>query len=328
MTMQRRIAFVGLSKQTAKGSPASTPAAFGLGLRGGGVLQAGVEQESDAITYASRISPDENRNAINPGAVIPTRLYPRSSGLLLLSALGGIVSTPGSPNSHVITPAATLPWLTIFSQFDTEYHKLADCKCDQLSISWSERAPVEVEATFKGVTWTGYTSAWTATIDESTGSGALAKFIPPGGVFGLHASSATPGSTAKITGGSITIRNNLVPIPLSKAITPDDNFEAEQVIDVSFTLMPDDTLEFRRALTGADGGTTFTGQPVFGSFDTKLINDANTDLDIIGTRVAFFPEYPEADPAGGPGILTMTGRVKKPAAAALTATLRNTVVSY
>lgn len=326
MPLQKRIAFVGLSKQTAKGAPASTPATFGLGLRGGGVLQAGLEQESDAITYSTRISPDENRTAINPGAVIPTRFYPRSTGLLLYAALGGIVTTGpvSSTYTHTITPASTLPYLTLFSQLDTEYHKLADCKMDQLVISWSERAPIEVEATLRGVTWTGYTAAWTATNDES----GQAKFIPPGGTFGLHASSATPGTTAKITGGSITISNNLVPVPLSKAITPDDNFEAEQTIDVQFTLMPDDTLEFRRALTGADGGTTFTGQPVFGSFDNKFVIDANTDLDLLGTRVAFFPEYPEADPGGGPAELTMTGRVKKPAGAALTAVLRNTVVSY
>lgn len=324
MPLQKRIAFVGISKQTAKGSGATSPATFGLGLRGGAVLQAGLEQESDAITYASRISPEENRTAINPGVVLPTRLYPRTSALLLYGALGGISSTPGSPNTHVLTPAATLPYFTLFSQFDTEYHKLVDCKIDSLKISWSERAPIEVEVVFKGVTWTGYTAAFTVTNDES----GQTKFIPPGGVFGLHASSGTPGSTAKITGGEITISNNLVAIPLSKAITPDDNYEAEQTIDVSFTLMPDDTLEWRRALTGADAGTAFSGQPVYGSFDVKAINDANNDCDIIGTRVAFAPEYPEADPGGGPAELTMVGRVKKPAGAALTATVHNAVASY
>jgi hypothetical protein len=323
MPMQKRIAFVGLSKQTAKGAAATSPATFGFGIRGGGVLQAGLEQESDAITYASRISPDENRTAVNPGAVIPARLWPRSGGLLLYGALGGIVTTGSGPYTHTITPAATLPYLTVFSQFDTEYHKLADCTVDTLGINWSERAPVETEVTVKGVTWTGYTGSWTATNDEATQN----KFIPPGGTFGLHASSGTPGSTAAITAGSITINNNLVPVPLSKAITPDDNYPAEQTIDVSFTLMPADTLEFRRALTGADGGTTFTGNPVFGSFSVAFVDGANT-CTITGTRVAFFPEYPEADPGGGPAELTMVGRVKKPAAAALTAVMVNTTVSY
>jgi hypothetical protein len=323
MPMQKRIAFVGLSKQTAKGSAASTPATFGFGIRGGGVLQAGLEQESDAITYASRISPDENRTAINPGAVIPTRLWPRSGGLLLYSALGGLVTTGSGPYTHTITPAATLPYLTVFSQLDTEYHKLADCSVDTLGINWSERAPVEVEATLKGVTWTGYTAAWTATNDEATTN----KFIPPGGTFGIQGRTGTPDTAAKITAGSITINNNLVPVPLSKAIYPDDNFPAEQTIDVSFTLMPDSTLDFRRALTDADAGTTFTGNPVFGSFSVQFVDGANS-CTLTGTRVAFFPEYPEADPGGGPAELTMVGRVKKPAGAALTAVMINTTVSY
>jgi hypothetical protein len=322
--LQKRIAFVGLSKQTAKGSPGTSPYTFGLGLRGGGVLVTGLEQESDAITYTTRISPDENRLAINPGAAFPTRLYPSSGPLLIYGALGGISSVGGSPNAHTITPAATLPYITVASRLDTEYHKVADCKVDELTISWSERAPVEVDVVLKGVTWTGYTASWTATNDES----AAAKYIPPGGTFQLDAASGTPANAA-ITGGSLSIKNNLVPIPLSKAITPDDIFEAEQEIEVSFNLMPADTVEFRKALTGSGSGTAFTGGPVFGSFDFKFVNDANNDVDFTGTRVAFFPEYPEADPGGGPAELTMVGRVKKPAGAALTVLAHNnTIASY
>jgi hypothetical protein len=323
MALQKRIAFVGMTKQSGKGTAATSPYLVGMGLRGGGVRVGGLEQESDAITYTTRISPDENRVAINPGAAFPTRLYPKSGALLMYAALGGIVSTPGSPNTHVITPASTLPYLTLASQLDTEYHKVVDCKCDELTISWSERQPVEVEAVFKGITWTGYTASWTATNDES----AAVKFSPPGGTFQLDAVSSTPANAA-ITGGSISIKNNLVPIPLSKSILPDDVFEAEQTIEVSFTLMPADTTEFRKALTGSSGGTTFGSVPVFGSFDVKYIIDASNDFDITGTRVAFFPEYPEADPAGGPAELTMVGRVKKPVAAALTATVHNAIAGY
>jgi hypothetical protein len=321
--LQKRIAFVGMTKQSGKGTAAVSPYLVGLGLRGGGVFDPGLEQESDAITYTTRISPDENRTAINPGAAFDTRLYPKSGALLAYAALGGITSTPGSPNTHVIVPASTLPYLTLASQLDTEYQKLVDCKCDELTIQWSERQPVEVSAVFKGITWTGYTASWTATNDES----AAVKFSPPGGTFQLDAASGSPANAA-ITGGMISIKNNLVPIPLSKAIVPDDVFEAEQTIEVSFTLMPADTTEFRKALTGSGAGTAFTGVPVFGSFDVKYIIDANNDFDFTGTRTAFFPTYPDADPAGGPAELTMVGRVKKPAGAALTITVHNAIAGY
>jgi hypothetical protein len=288
------------------------------------MLATGLEQESDAITYASRISGDENRMGVNPGLSLGTRLYPRSSGLLLYGALGTIVTTGAGPFTHTITPGATLPYITAYSQLDTEYHNIADCKINELKVGWQGRGPVDVDATLMGVTWTGYTASWTPTADES----GVTRFIAPGGTFKLHASSGSFADAA-ITAGEITISNNLVPIPLSKAVTPDDIFEAEQTIDCSFTLMPASTIEFRRALTGADAGTTFTGQPVYGSFEVKfIITAATTELTLTGTRVAFFPEYPSADPAGGPAEIVMVGRVKKPAGVALTALLVNQTTSY
>jgi hypothetical protein len=324
MPLQKRIGFLGLKKQTAKGSAGTTPATYGLGVRGGSTLQVDVDQESDAITYGSRISPDENRLAVSAGAAIQTRLWPKSAGALLYGVLGGIVSTPGTPDAHVITPAATLPYWTIFSQLDTEYHKVADCKIDTLTISWSERSPVEVEVTFMGITATLYTSAWTATNASSD----EAKFIPPGGLFEMDAASDTPAEAA-ITGGRISIQNGLVGIPLSKAITPDDVFEAEQVIEMSLTLQPATTVEWRKALTGSAAGTAPSGSPVFGSASVFFTLDADTDLTLEATRVAFTPgDYPELDPAGGPAQLEMAARIKKPAGSALTATLHNDVASY
>lgn len=325
MPLQKRIAFVGLARQTGgKGVGIATPV-FGLGVRGGSMLSIGLEQESDAITYGTRISADENRTGINPGITFPTRLYPRSGGLLLYSALGtlGTAGPTGGNYTHTITPGATLPYLTGFSQLDTEYHKIVDLKCDELKIAWDGRGPWDVDATFMGVTWTGYTSSWTPTNDET---GQL-RAIGPGGVFQLHGRTSTPVDAA-IRAGEITISNNLEPIDLSKSVAPDDIFEAEQVITVSFTLKPANTTEFRRAIGDADAATAAVGYPVYGSFLVTANIDANTFVTLTGTRVAFTPEYPEADPGGGAAELVMTGRVKKPAGTAFTATIQNQTASY
>jgi hypothetical protein len=322
MPLQKRIAFVGLAKQTAKGAAAANPT-YGLGVRGGSTLRVEIDQENDGITFASRVSSDDNRNGIVAGAAIQTRLWPRSSGLLLYGALGGISTTGAGPYTHTITPAASLPYLTTFAQLDTEYHKVADCKVNSLTIAWSERSPVEVEYDLMGITATLYTSSWTATNDEN----GQVRFIPPGGTFQVDAVSGTP-ATAKVVGGRITINNNLVPIPLSASVLPDDIFEAEAALEVELRLMPDNTTEWRKLLTGAGGGTTPTGSVVYGSFSEKFTIDASNDLTLVGTRVAFLADYPEADPAGGPAELTLTGRIKKPAGAALTATLINAVATY
>jgi len=322
MPLQRRIAGAGISKQTAKGAPAAA-ATFGMGVRGGSVLMVDVQQENDGITFSSRVSAYDNRLGIVPGASIQTRLWPRSAGLLLYGALGSISTSGAGPYTHTITPGATLPYLTAFAQLDTEYHKVADCKINTLELTWSERSPVEVTYELMGITYTGYTGSYTVTNDESGQS----RFIPPGGVFQVDTNSGTP-ATAKIVGGSITINNNLVPIPLSAAIVPDDVFEAEASLEVELRLMPTDTTEWRKIVTGTAGGTAPTGVEIYGSFSEKFTIDASNDLTILGTRTAFLADYPEADPSGGPAELTLSGRIKKPAGAALTATLINSVVSY
>lgn len=322
MPLQKRIAFVGIAKQTAKGAAAAS-ATYGLGVRGGSVLMVDLQQENDAITFASRVSSYDNRTGINPGASIQTRAWPRSIGLLLYGALGSISTSGVGPYTHTITPGSTLPYLTFFSQFDTEYHKIADCKVNVLNIAWTERSPVEVDFDLMGVTWTGYTASYTTTNDENGQS----RFIPPGGVFQVDTSSGTP-VTAKIAGGRIGINNNLVPIALSASASPDDVFEAEAALEVELRLIPTDTTEWRKIITGTSGGTAAVGTEIYGSFSTKFTIDAGNDLTLAATRVAFMADYPEADPSGGPAEITVTGRIKKPAGAALTATLINSVTSY
>lgn len=323
MPLQKRIAGAGISKQSAKGVAAAT-ATYGVGVRGGSVLNMDVQQENDEITFSSRVSAYDNRLSVTPGQSIQTRFWPASGGLLFLGALGGDVVTGTGPYTHTITPAATLPYLTAFAQLDTEYHKVADCKVNMLELTWSERSPVEIAYELMGITWTGYTGSYTVTNDESGNP----RFIPPGGVFQVDTVSGTP-ATAKIAGGRITINNNLVPIPLSVSTLPDDVFEAEAALEVELRLIPTDTTEWRKIVTGSAGGTTATGTEIYGSFSEQFTIDANNQATISATRAAFLADYPEADPAGGPAELSVVARIKKPAAsAAITAVIKNAVASY
>lgn len=320
--LQTRIAGLGLAKQTVKGTGIGTPV-YGMGVRSGSMIDVGVEQESDSISFSSRISADDNRLGVNPGVSLGTRLWPRSGPLLCYAALGAISSTGAGPYTHTITPGSDLPYLTIFTQLDTEYHKVVDCKVDELTISWEGRAPVEAEAVFKGITWTGYTASWTPTNDE-TGQ---TRYIPPSGTFKMDAASGTP-LTAAITGGRIHVSNNIVPVPLSANVYPDDVAVALQEIEYELTLMPADSTEWRKAMTGSGAGTTASASAVYGSAEVFFTIDASNDIKFAATRVAFMGDYPEMDPGGGPAEFTMTGRVKKPAGAALTVTAHNQTASY
>lgn len=326
MGVQKRIAFAGFAKQTGKGAPAASPV-YGLGTLGGSILLLPVDQEPDQITYSGdqRISPDENRLAINPGIGLRTRAYPRSIGLFLFGALGAIATTGVTDYTHTITPAASLPYLTGWTKLGlSERAKVSDLKVDSLALSWSERSPLEVEATFAGITAALGEGAWTPTNDESGQS----KFVPPGGSFKVDAASGTP-VEAKITGGRVSIANNLIGIPLSKSLYPDDVYEGEQVLETTLTLMPDDFAEWRKAVTGTAGGLTPSNVPIFGSFEVVFTISATVELKLAATKVAFLPDFPEADAAGGPVEIELPGRIKQPAAGnAFTATLKNQTASY
>lgn len=322
MTLNRRIAFIGVAKQTAKGAPAASPT-FGLGLRGGGIIAVELEQENDSITFASRVSSDSNRTGVNPAGSFQTRLWPRSSGLLLYGALGSINTAGAGPYTHTITPGNDLPYLTFFTQYDTEYHQVDDAKINTLTLAWDGRAPVEVECGLMGCDATLYRASWTATNDEV----GQTRFIPPGGTFEIDAASGTP-ATAPITGGRFSVSNGIVPVPLSANVYPDDVVPAEAELEVELRLMPTNTTEWRKLMTGSGAGTSATGTTVYGSFSIYFEIDANTHLTIAGTRVAFTADYPEVDPGGGPAELTLTGRIHKPAGAAVTATLVNATASY
>jgi hypothetical protein len=323
MAISKRIAAVGFAKQATKGTGIGTPL-VGLPVTGGSVLSVAIEQESDGVTnVSSRVAADEDRIAITPGMVVNARAYARSIGLLLLGALGGDVVTGTNPYVHTITPAAALPYLTGFAQYGVEYDKVVDLKVDQLTLSWSERRPLDVTATLLGITPTFGTSSWTATNDD-TGA---ARFMPPGGVFKVDAGSGTA-VVAKITGGTLSISNNLDGVPLSVAVVPDEVFEGEQAIEMSLSLQPDDLAEWKKVVTGTGTGTAIQATPVYGSFDELFTIDASNYLQIAAARVAFMCDFPDADPAGGAAEITLVGRVKKPAGVALTAVVKNTVAAY
>ncbi len=324
MPLQKKLARVGLAKQSAKGTAATVPA-FAFGIRDGGVFSAELPQEREEITQsASLIAPAANRGLVVPGAEFSTRAYAGSIGLLLYAALGGIATTGTGPYTHTITPATALPWLSVFGQLDGNLIKAFDCLVDELEISWDGVEPLEVSASMIGrsVEWPG--SFGTVTNDEEL----AAYFRPVGGTFKVDVDSATP-VTASIKAGSLKIANNVEAIDLSHLATPGEVWNGAQDIDVGLTLVPDVLDDWRTILTGTAAGTSVSAVPIYGSFEVQFNLDANTFLKLAASRVAFAVEFPEADSGGGSVELPLEGLVVRPASGApFTATVKNTIVSY
>lgn len=327
--LQQLTGLVGLSKQIAKGSPAAS-ATYGLGLSDGKVFNLDIDQEPAPLTLPGaandRFAPHADRTGAHPGAAFTTRAWPQSLPLLLYSALGTLTTTGASaPFSHAASPAIDLPYLTLFGRLDDEYTKLPDCKMDELTISWGERNPLEVEAALMGLVPAFGVSAWSPTNDETDQT----YFGPVGGTFLLDAGSGTP-VAARVSGASLHIANNLNEVPLSASTLPDDLVPGSQVVDGTITLIPQDLAEWRKVVTGTSGGAAYSEDPIYGSFDLLVALDASTDARFQAFRVPMLIEFPDVGTGGGPAEIECAFAAVRPTdgSDAFTATVRNAVASY
>src|SRR4051812_34624143 len=102
--LQRRIAKIGLSKQTAKGT-AQTAATFAAGVTDGAVLKIDVAENDLASTWSNRTVQGHDRVSVKPAMDFGLIATPSLLGLLLFGALGTDVVTGAGPYTHTITTA-------------------------------------------------------------------------------------------------------------------------------------------------------------------------------------------------------------------------------
>lgn len=327
--VQTLIGLVGVAKQTGKGAAAAAPA-YGLGLTDGKVFNVEIDQEPSRLTLGGgpndRIAAQAIRTGAHPGLSFTTRVWPRSIPLLWYAALGTLGTTGTGPFTHTGSPGMDLPYLTGFGQIGpNEYVKLPDCKVNELTLSWDERNPLEVEVDLLGLVPALGAASWVAANDETNQT----FYGPQGGTFNLEVAGAVP-LLGKVTKASVHVNNNLAEVPLSKSILPDDLLPAAQEIDGTITLMPNDLSDWRKAITGAAAGVAVSEAVIYGSFSLKVMLDANTDLTLAGVRVPMMTELPDANPEGGPAEVELAFSVVRPTdgSNAFTAAGRNAVATY
>lgn len=323
MALQRRLARVGIAKQTAKGSPAASPT-FGFGVTDGSVRTFDVSDEMVPVTSVSPFNMAANRDSIRAGAEFETLAFPRMLGLLLASVLGSHSTSGAGPYTHTITPGDDGYYLSIFGRLAAEYDRVDDCKIDTLTLEWDTDGKLRVSVTFWGITYTGGTASWTATVDEDE-----LTFLNARGIAANPGAFSLDGATAKIASGSVEISQDITGTRLAASHLDDDEVRGNMAGTISLTLVPDDWVTFKRGITGAAAGTTVARTPFFGACSLKWAHDADTDLTIACNRLQYVAEFPDADPEGGPAEVSVEGNILRPSGAnAITATLRNAQSSY
>lgn len=313
----------GVAKQTAKGAPAANPA-YWAGVTGGSMLDAEVDQAPDEITTGMAGQSAFGRNSVSLAADYSTFLFPKYIGTLLLGVLGNRQTTgEAAPYTHVFTLGDTVPYLSFFSKLDAELRCLADAKIDELSFAWDSTGAVEVNIGAMGAAWS-YPESITPVADES-----LAKYFRAvGGTYKYDIDGNTL-ATAKVLGGSITFKRNVEADVLSASVVPDDVHEGALEAEVELKIRAASLADVRTILTGTANGSTISNEPVYGSYEVEFMSGTDK-LKFAASKVPFTAQSPEADPAGGPLELTLTGPMLIPdgATTPVTATLINSVASY
>lgn len=296
------IGLIGVAKQSAKGTAASTPT-YVHGLTGGQVFKLDRSVESDDVSCGVRAGTDSHVESVVPGADFDTYGYADVLPLYFYAAMGSIASAAASGTGmtgyydHTVTLGDLLPYLTVWGRIGGEYTSVAGCKVDQLEMEFEGNSPLEFGVTLLGIAATLGLSAFPGNVDPSCFDG---YFVPTGGTFKIDTASGTP-VAAPVTKGSLTLANNCTADPLAGQVTPGDIEEGKLVSSGSVTVKPDDMSLYRKMVTGSASGTTPSAAMVYGSLEWNFTHSKNPkcSLKVTASNIPFTADFPDVDPAGG-----------------------------
>lgn len=296
------IGLIGVAKQSAKGTAATTPT-FVHGLTGGQVFKLDRTVESDDVSCGVRAGTDSHVESVVPGADFDTYGYADVLPLYYYGAMGSVASAAASGSGmsgyyqHTVTLGDVLPYLTVWGRIGGEYTSVAGCKVDQIEMEFEGNSPLEFGVTMLGIAATLGLAGFPGSADPSCFDG---YFIPTGGTFKIDTATGTP-AAAPVTKGSLTLANNCTADPLAGQVTPGDVEEGKLTSSGSVTVKPEDMTLYRKMVTGSSAGTAPTGAMVTGSFEWNFTHskDSKCTLKIAATNVPFTADFPDVDPSGG-----------------------------
>lgn len=296
------IGLIGVAKQSAKATAASTPT-YVHGLTGGQVFKLDRTVESDDVSCGVRAGTDAHVESIVPGADFDTYGYANVLPLYLYGAMGSIASAAASGTGmsgyydHTVTLGDLLPYFTIWGRLGSEYTKVAGCKVSELEMDFEGNGPLEFGVTLLGIAATLGLDSIPGSISPSCFDG---YFVPTGGTFKVDTASGTP-AAAPVTKGNVKLENNCAAISLAGQVTPGDIEEGKLTTSGSITVKPDDMTLYRKMVTGESDGTVPTGTMVYGSFELEFTHskDPKCTLVVTAGNIPFTADFPEVNPSGG-----------------------------
>jgi hypothetical protein len=254
------------------------------------------------MTDSNRSPGPHFTSAYSVAGELPIWLHPDGAAQLFYAALGANVDSGSSPNyTHTITPAADVPWLTLWRNVGNGavIERFTDCKITSLRGSFVAGQGLMVTASFIGITYEYLASDFTGT-PLSTQPYIYPEFL--GALMG-------GGSARKIHAYDWGIDNALSPHQ-SDDYKYDDIDPGGLTVSLSFGVRFEGATSFpsyRTYFYGNDSGTS--------TFDATATRDANTSVKWTYPQIVFTPEGPQPDPGGAPIERTVQCEVEEPTGA-------------
>ena len=341
MTAAER-SYLGIAKQTAKGTPNVTDAEFSYFLfRAGGVAPNNMFLPLDQEIGGGAMLRDVVKAGITSGGTMDIIPRPTNIGDLLLGAIGNVASPSDNADgsySHVFTLPTDefdAPYWTIRSAPGGIWgEQLQDCRVAGLVFSFTGARFVEGAATFIGGLPTpnlGMTDWAVATYLDSG-----PQFLSPVSDIELPT-----GTTAKVLSGAIAFG---LQIPLDEqfivgSYSPDAFDINQRTVNITLNLKVDDVALYEKIMYDPAGSATAWTAEVFKEGDMKLdlISPENAgtgtggdtpyslnfDFDVTDDNIVW-SAAPIALRAGRQVIMQVTGTVLNSLNEPITATLTNT----
>jgi hypothetical protein len=345
MTASER-SYVGIAKQTAKGTPNTTDADYSYFLfRAGGVAPNNLFLPLDQEIGGGALLRDVVKVGINSGGTMDIIPRPTNIGKLLLGAIGSSASPTNNGDgsySHVFTLPADefdAPYWTVRSAPGRIWaEQLQDCRVAGLVFSFTGARFVEGAATFLGglptpnIDTTGWETAWAVGTYLDSGP----QLLSP--VSDIELPTGTP---AKVLSGAIAFG---LQIPLDEqyivgSYSPDDFNINQRTCTITLNIKVEDNVLYEKIMYDPAGSASAWVANVYKEGDLKLdltspeaagtstagdtYYGLNFDFDVTDDNIVW-SAAPIALRAGRQVVMQVTGNVLNSANESITATLTNT----
>lgn len=332
MAMNPSIGLVGVAVQADRDTVAAAPT-YLHGLTGGSPFGMSRSIANTAVACGSRSPSDAYVESIEYSGSVQSLCYPDAFGLWLYAALGAdtVTAVEGKQGyyRHVFKSASKLPFLTVWSQFDTSVQRLEGCIAGTLEISATGNERLAMTASLLGMD--GYVDVGTIP-GNAQASCYEGKFMTTDCEFKLDTASETP-ADALVSEATFTIENNASGLSSLGRANPRDIAVGNFSAGVSVTTIPDDITMYKKMVTGSASESHVSSKIVMGSVHAKFLHtdDANMTIDIEVGNIPFTADFPEVDPEGNEATIQFTSDAALVSAAGdspIVITLVNKVASY